>query len=229
MLRFSDGHVAAELHLDELGDLSAAVQRCRRTLDLDADPVAVDEVLAPLGPEGGRLPGGFDGWEIAARAVVGQQVSIAAARRSLARLVAINPEPDLFPDAEWVASLDPDRLPLPAGRAHTLVRVAQAVASGEVTLDPGADRDETRARLLEIRGVGPWTADYVRMRALGDPDVLLATDLVVRRELRDPEATNWAPWRSYATVRLWGRARARTLSGEPLNRQDEPHGDDQAH
>ena len=215
-LRFAADHVAAELRLDEIGDLSAAAQRCRRMLDLDADPVAVDEALAPLGPRGGRVPGGFDGWEIAARAVVGQQVSLASARRTLARLVDAGVEPGLFPDVEWVASLDPARLPLPLGRAQALVRVAQAVVSGDVALDPGADRDETCARLLALRGVGRWTVDYIRMRALGDPDVLLSTDLIIRRQLHEVDAAIWAPWRSYATVRLWNRAgalRRRTSRG----------------
>lgn len=199
--------MTAELRLDDLGDLAAAVQRCRNLLDLDADPVAIEEVLGDLGPRGARLPGSVEGWETAARAVVGQQVSVASARRTLARIAALCSDSGGFPSASSVAELDPAALPLPEARARTLVRVAAAVAGGELNLGPGADRDETRARLLEIPGVGPWTADYIRMRALGDPDVWLAGDLIIRREsIRDDPAL-WAPWRSYATVRLWGRAK----------------------
>jgi AraC family transcriptional regulator of adaptative response / DNA-3-methyladenine glycosylase II len=104
---------------------------------------------------------------------------------------------------------------MPASRRRTIRALAAAVAEGRVRLDPGADRDETRARLLEIPGIGEWTARYVALRALGDPDVLMETDLGVRRgaaalglpddprELARHAEEHWAPWRSYATVRLW--------------------------
>lgn len=201
-----DGAVTAELHLDRLHDLSSAVQRCRRLLDLDADPIAIDEALDGLGPSGARVPGAVDGWEIAARAVVGQQVSVAAARTVLARICAASPTPDQFPAAEWVGSISPDALPLPRARAATLVRVAAAVVEGRLDLSAGADRQRFDGEFQRIEGIGPWTSGYVRMRALGDPDVLLAGDLVVKRTLAGRDPTAWAPWRSYATVRLWSSA-----------------------
>ena len=212
--------VVARLQLTALADLSAAIARCRRWLDLDADPVATDaalgasELLAPsvaVHP-GRRVPGTVDGWELAARAVVGQQVSLASARASLARLSAEHGTAYLdltvFPSAETVASLDPAALTLPLRRATTLVELAGAVASGRIDLDAGADRDETTDRLLAISGIGDWTARYVRMRALRDPDVLLDSDLVIRRTLERnavtaAETERWRPFRSAASMHLW--------------------------
>jgi AraC family transcriptional regulator of adaptative response / DNA-3-methyladenine glycosylase II len=223
-------HVDAELRLDDVSDLAAAVARCRRLLDLDADPVAIDAVLAPLGPPGGRLPGAVDGWEVLARAMVGQQVSLASARAALGRLVAATGTGG-FPPAGVVAGLDPAQLGLPAARARALVDAAAAVADGQVQLDPGADRQEVRARLGALRGVGPWTVDYVAMRALGDPDVALAGDAALRRALAArglaPEQLDrWRPWRSYAVVRLWAGAPAAHRS--PTTARDGGDDDDGA-
>jgi len=124
--------------------------------------------------------------------------------------VAFDGEPWLlFPSpAEFIAT-DPGELPMPQARAATLHAVAAAMASGELMLDPSADRDRTRAQLLSLPGIGPWTADYLGMRALADPDVLLETDLGVRRSAAalgvplDGRRPDWAPWRSYATHHLW--------------------------
>ena len=219
-----DGFVEAELHLADLRDLAPAVARCRRLFDLDADPVAVDEtlradpVLAPLveAEPGVRVPRAVDGFEIAVRAVVGQQVSVAGARRVLAKLVA----DDLiqgtgpFPDAATVAELPDGAFAMPAARRDTIRALARAVADGAIVLDEGADRAGTEAALLDIPGIGAWTAGYVAMRALGDPDVFLPTDLAVRRAADrlglptvpaalDDHARRWRPWRSYAVLRLW--------------------------
>jgi AraC family transcriptional regulator of adaptative response / DNA-3-methyladenine glycosylase II len=163
-----------------------------------------------------RAPGAVDGFELAVRAVVGQQVSVAGARRVLARLVeragpvAFPDEPDrLFPSAAELAAVEPSELPMPKARAETLRVLAEALAAGGLALDPGADRAAARAALRAVPGLGPWTTGYVLMRALGDPDVLLATDLGVRRAARslDLDLTggrpDWAPWRSYATHHLW--------------------------
>lgn len=237
-----EGYVDCRLRLGDQRDLVAAVARIRWLLDLDADPVAIDETLssdpalAPLvaARPGLRSPGTVDGFELAARAIVGQQISVRGARTLLGRLTAQfgapafaedaapaadqpaadEPAADeaawrMFPTPEAIATLTPGQLPLPARRGATLIALAAACASGALALDPGADRGAVRAGLLALPGVGPWTADYLRMRALGDPDVLLATDLGMARsaarlnlELAGGRAA-WAPWRSYATHHLW--------------------------
>ena len=224
-------HVACRLTLSDLRDAAAAIARCRRLLDLDADPVAVDEALgadpclAPLvaAAPGRRVPRTVDADELALRTVLGQQVSTAAARTHAARLVRAEgtrvDDPGgglshLFPSAERVAAVDPSTLALPQARRRTLLGLARALASGDVVLDPGADRREARARLLALPGIGPWTAQTVAMRGLGDPDAFLESDLGVREAARrlglptTPGAlvrasAAWAPWRSYATQHLW--------------------------
>ncbi|MGH8969534.1 MAG: DNA-3-methyladenine glycosylase 2 family protein [Actinomycetes bacterium] len=224
-------HVACELRLADARDVVPAVARVRRLLDLDADSAAVDALLgadpllAPLVAAwpGVRLPGATDGNEMAIRAVVGQQVSVAGARTVMARLTRAHGKPlttplgsvtHHFPTAEAFAAADPASLPMPRSRGRTLVALCAALARGELDLDVGADRDEVTAALLALPGIGPWTADYVRLRALGDPDVLLTTDLGVRRGLErlgvrgDPRTAaalgeRWRPWRSYALMHLW--------------------------
>ena len=249
-LRPLPDHVACTLRLSDLRDLGAAVQRCRRLLDLDADPVAVaaalgtDELLAPLVAKrpGLRAPGHGDGFEIAVRAIVGQQVSVAGARTVLARMSAALGEDvvdgtggtdgtdgtnhgtdpagattgieRLFPSAAAFAEADPEQFPMPRARADTIRRLGAAVADGTVEIDPGADRIRLRESLLAMPGIGPWTVAYIEMRALGDPDVFMATDLGVRRALEhlgvagDPKSATaraemWRPWRSYALLHLW--------------------------
>ncbi len=227
----AEGHVVCRVRLDDMADLAAAVQRCRRLLDLDADPDAVAETIgadADLARLVRRFPGlraagAVDATEIAVRAVVGQQVSVAAARTMLGRLVERVGAPATqfdtsvvrcFPTAEELAEADLDGLGFTTRRVETLRALADAVVSGRLALDIGADRAEARAQLLTIDGVGPWTADYVAMRALGDPDVVLASDLIVRRSaaalglpdrpvLLADRARRWSPWRSYATHLLW--------------------------
>ncbi|HEY8339881.1 MAG TPA: AlkA N-terminal domain-containing protein [Egibacteraceae bacterium] len=224
-------HVACHLRLSDLRDLAPAVQRCRRLLDLDADIAAVEEVLGAdphLGPlvrarPGLRVPGTVDAAELALRAVVGQQVSVAAARTIAARLVARYGKPldapdgtitHRFCDPAALADADPATLPLPRSRARALVRLAAALAGGEVVVDPGADRDEAVAALRALPGIGEWTASYVALRGLGDPDALPAADLGLRRAAArlglpdDPAglrraARAWRPWRAYAAEHLW--------------------------
>jgi AraC family transcriptional regulator of adaptative response / DNA-3-methyladenine glycosylase II len=212
-------------------DWEQVEQCCRRVFDLDADPVAIetvlggDPLLAPLvaaGP-GLRIPRAFDPFEMAVRAVLGQQVSVAGARTLAGRLVAALGEPlaeprgrltHLFPTAERIAGADLSGLGLTRGRAATLQRLAAAVARDGLLLDPTADGEQTRARLLALPGIGPWTASYVAMRALADPDALPAADLGLRRALErqglpsdvrsiTARAEAWRPWRSYATMHLW--------------------------
>jgi AraC family transcriptional regulator of adaptative response / DNA-3-methyladenine glycosylase II len=216
------GVLDATLALTDLRDIVPVISRVRRLFDLDADPPAVaatlgaDAGLAPLvaARPGLRSPGTVDGFELLVRAVVGQQISVAGARTLLGRIAAAHGQPAFdrfvgFPDAAGFAAVDPDTLPMPKARARTLLALATTAAAGELALDPGADRVEIRAALLAIPGVGTWTADYVAMRALADPDVLLHGDLGVRQaatalgiDLADRHP-HWAPWRSYATQHLW--------------------------
>jgi AraC family transcriptional regulator of adaptative response / DNA-3-methyladenine glycosylase II len=248
----SDGrdHVRCVLRLEDLRDLGTAVQRCRRLLDLDADPDAVADVLGddPLvGPlvrrsPGRRVPGGVDGAELAFRAVLGQQVSVAGARALANRLVARcgKPLPEslaeedgglthLFPWPGDVAGADLDGLGVPAARGEALRGLARAL-DGSISLDPGSDRDKVERQLLALRGIGPWTASYVAMRALGDPDAFLPTDLGVKQAIQRLGYTDdkrsvaalderWRPWRAYATQHLWaslGEKRDRSESREVI-------------
>jgi len=227
----ADDHVVATLRLGAVSDLATAVQRCRRLLDLDADPAAVAEVLGADGELGAlaaanpgrRVPGAVDGAESAIRTVLGQQVSVAAARTLAGRLVAAcgapHEEPDgalthTFPSAEAIAEAGLGSIGLTRARQQTLSALARSLASGELVLDAGADREEARRRLLAIPGVGPWTASYIALRALGDPDVFPAEDLGLRRAARhlgladdasslSAHAERWRPWRSYAAHYLW--------------------------
>jgi AraC family transcriptional regulator of adaptative response / DNA-3-methyladenine glycosylase II len=249
VLVLHDDHVDCRLELADQRDLTAAVARLRHLLDLDADPRAVDEALARPGPSGTdlrdlvarrpglRVPGTVDAFETAVRTVVGQQVSVSGARTVIGRLLLSAGEPvglalaaehgltHAFPTPSALAALDPETLPMPRSRGRTVVGLAHAVDAGDVRLDPGVDRDDASAALLALPGIGPWTVGYVRMRGLGDPDVLLDTDLVLRRILQARGATPddaraWSPWRSYAGMHLWTehlavQARARTRGSRP--------------
>ncbi|GAA4588938.1 AlkA N-terminal domain-containing protein [Streptomyces violaceoruber] len=224
-------HIACRLTLSDLRDLTVAISRCRRLLDLDADPTAIDDqlradpMLAPLVDKapGRRVPRTVDEAEFAVRAVLGQQVSTAAARTHAARLVTAHGDPvddpeggltHLFPSTEALAAVDPETLAMPRTRRTTFTTLVAHLADGSV--NPGVESDwaETRARLLALPGFGPWTADVIAMRALGDPDAFLPTDLGIRRaaaELGLPStpaaltarAAAWRPWRAYAVQYLW--------------------------
>ncbi|SHH58293.1 DNA-3-methyladenine glycosylase II [Jatrophihabitans endophyticus] len=229
-----DAAVICAARLQDLRDLVTVVARVRRLLDLDADPVAVDAVLgrdpalAPLVAKrpGLRAPGSVDGFETAVRTVVGQQISVSGSRTVLGRIVAEYGEPTSdgwlsFPTPATLAAADAETLPMPRARGRAVRGLAEAFAAGHVALDTGVDRDEVRADLLALRGVGPWTADYLLMRTVGHPDVLLTSDLVVRRaaadlgvELADGRP-DWAPWRTYATYHLWAHLYADLWSVTP--------------
>ncbi|MEU5729529.1 MULTISPECIES: AlkA N-terminal domain-containing protein [Streptomyces] len=229
--RPGDGWLECRLRLTELRDLTTAIQRIRRLFDLDADPYAVAErlganaALAPLvgARPGLRSPGTADPHELAVRAVLGQQVSVAAGRVLGDALVAAYGKPlarpdggltHLFPRAEDLAEAPLTELGMPESRRATLRTLATALADGTVRLDAGADRDRAEKELLGLRGIGPWTAGYVRMRALSDPDVLLESDVAVLAGARDAgarleDSEGWRPWRSYAMHHLWNVPRAR--------------------
>lgn len=224
-------HIACRLTLSDLRDLPVAISRCRRMLDLDADPVAVDEqlradpVLAPLVDKapGRRVPRTVDEAEFAVRAVLGQQVSTAAARTHAARLVVAHGEPvddprggltHLFPSPEALAAVDPETLAMPRTRRTTFTTLVRQLTDGYLHLGVDSDWEETRARLLALPGFGPWTVDVIAMRALGDPDAFLAGDLGIRRAAQElglpstpaaltARAAAWRPWRAYAVQYLW--------------------------
>lgn len=230
-LRAAVDHVDCSLTLEDPRDVVPAVARARRLLDLDADSPAIDEALAtdPLlarlvrARPGVRVPGAVDGPEIAVRAVLGQQVSVAGARTLAGRLAKELGKPltrsadgltHHFPSVEALAGADPDTLPMPRRRGRTLVALCAALAGGSIDLACGADREAAEEALLRLPGVGPWTAGYVRMRALGDPDVFLPTDLGIRQGLdrlgvpsdataAERRAAAWRPWRSYALMHVW--------------------------
>ncbi len=224
-LRAHSDHVDAHLELEASSDLAAAVQRIRRLLDLDSDPEAVDGTLArdPAMAAlvhrvpGRRAPASVDPVETAVRAMVGQQVSVAGARTVAARIVEAAGAPlpagdhgltRLFPTPEALAAAPDDAFSMPASRRDAIRGFAAAIADGEVELHVGVDPARAHEQLLALRGIGPWTADYVVMRGLGHPDVFLTNDLGVRHALDrlglDTEhAAAWAPWRSYAVHHLW--------------------------
>ncbi|MBM7168519.1 DNA-3-methyladenine glycosylase 2 family protein [Streptomyces sp. G44] len=227
-------HIGCRLSLTDPRDLTVAISRCRRLLDLDADPAAVDAqlrddpLLAPLVDKapGRRVPRTVDEAEFAVRAVLGQQVSTAAARTHAARLVAAHGTPvkdpegpeggltHLFPGPEALAALDPEALALPRSRRTTLTTLVRHLADGTLRLGVESGWDEARARLAELPGFGPWTIEVIAMRALGDPDAFLPSDLGVRRAARElglphtpaaltARAAAWRPWRAYAVQYLW--------------------------
>ena len=230
-LSASGGQVTCALTLDNIADVQAAVQRARRLLDLDSDPITIDDhlsrdpLLAPLVTKrpGLRAPGHPDGTELLVRGVIGQQVSVAGARTLAGRIVAAHGEPlaepvgaitHVFPSAATLAELPTDKFGMPRARGAALVEACARIASQQLVLDAGSDRTAAVAALQSIPGIGPWTAGYVAMRALGDPDVFLPTDIGVRNALRalgadgSPKsanalAQNWSPWRSYALHHLW--------------------------
>jgi AraC family transcriptional regulator, regulatory protein of adaptative response / DNA-3-methyladenine glycosylase II len=228
----SRGRLTLTLTGTDIGSLARDVAAARRIFDLDADPEAVadvlgeDPLLAPLvaARPGLRVPGAYDGFELAVRAVLGQQVSVAAATTFTGRLVqrygSPLPEPSggvthLFPPAETLADADLEGVGLTGARTETLRGLAQAVAGGQILLHPGADQQRTEQALTALKGIGPWTASYIAMRALRDPDALPSKDLALLKAFsrltgststdRDLEryAERWRPWRGYAAVHLW--------------------------
>jgi AraC family transcriptional regulator of adaptative response / DNA-3-methyladenine glycosylase II len=219
--------VRLRLELADERDRDEAVRRCRHLLDLDTDPAVIRAALEPdpiIGPlvakaPGLRVPGHVDGAEMAARAVLGQQVTVGAARTLAGRLTAELGErlpfdhptvTRLFPSAAAVRGAE---LGMPAGRLRALRAVAAAIDDG-LDLTPDADRALVIRELLALPGIGPWTASYLALRSLREPDAFLPSDVGVRHALirlglpSDPAsaaalAEQWRPWRSYALLQLW--------------------------
>jgi AraC family transcriptional regulator, regulatory protein of adaptative response / DNA-3-methyladenine glycosylase II len=228
-LRPEPDHVSCRLWVTDLRDLASAISRCRRLLDLDADPVAVaellsaDAALAPLVQKapGRRVPRTVDPEEFALRAVIGQHISIEAARTHAARLAAAYGDPvddpgggltRLFPEPAALAAA-PESLAVPRSRRESFAALAAALAAGQIDLSVGSDWHEVRQRLATMPGLGPWTIETIAMRALGDPDAFPASDLGVRAGARHAglpdearaltaRAAAWRPWRSYAVQYL---------------------------
>jgi AraC family transcriptional regulator of adaptative response / DNA-3-methyladenine glycosylase II len=240
-LRAEPRGVALTARLEHLEDLPALLARVRRLMDLDADPDAVDRALAvhPLvAPSakrspGIRIPGSLDATEMLTRAVLGQQVSVAAARTAVERVVGALGEPlpvalagpprsgprvdRLFPSASALADSVVAATTGPTARRAALARAALAIADGTLSLDVGQTREDFTAALEAIPGIGPWTSNYVALRVLGSPDVLLTGDSAVRAgakalglpaDARDLAAAvaPLAPWRSYLMMHLWRAA-----------------------
>jgi AraC family transcriptional regulator of adaptative response / DNA-3-methyladenine glycosylase II len=233
-LRFESDAGSVSLTVDGLGEPERVDELeggARRLLDLDADVAAIDRDLAhdpALGElvrrtPGLRVPGGFDGFELVVRAIVGQQVSVPGARTTLGRIVRELGTPlersqgavtHLFPEPERLADAPERAFGMPRMRAAAIRRVAELVASGELELTGGGEGSRILPVLTGIPGVGPWTAAYVAMRALRDRDAFPRGDLGVLRAGRalglgddaraiERRAESWRPWRAYAVVRLW--------------------------
>jgi AraC family transcriptional regulator of adaptative response / DNA-3-methyladenine glycosylase II len=208
-------------------------------LDLDADPAAVDDVLGAdpalaalvAGAPGRRVPASPDADELAVRAVLGQQVSVAGARTLTARLLRAVGTPlaepvgtltHAFPRPAALADADLSAVGLTGARSRTVTALATALDTGRVGLDAGADREAAVGSLRAVPGIGPWTASLVALRGLADPDVWLPGDLALRRSLATlgssdaDAATRWRPWRSYAVLHLWALAVPSLFTRHPL-------------
>lgn len=225
----SESSLELRLHLAPGAELGAGlmdtVERVRMQFDLEADPLRIasqlgqDPRLAPLvaAQPGLRVPGGFDGFELAVRAILGQQVSVKGATTLSGRLVQHFGKPlaasgarpaqltHLFPSPDVLATAELTQIGIPKARAAALRGLADAVAAGRLMLSSSADVAQTVKTLLALPGVGPWTAQYIAMRVLRDPDAFPATDLVLARMLSggEPDAEPWRPWRAYAALYLW--------------------------
>ncbi|MEP7050864.1 MAG: AlkA N-terminal domain-containing protein [Pseudomonadota bacterium] len=224
--------LCAKIRIAKLAMLPSVIARLRRVFDLAADPFAIaahlaqDPVLAPLVKKrpGLRVPGAWDGFELAMRAVLGQQITVGAAVLLAKRLVAkygqplVNPEPcltHLFPTPKALANADLSTLGMPKRRAATLSAVAAAILKKPDLLGANCDLNEAVRRLCAIPGVGEWTAHYIALRQLREPDAFPATDVGVLRALADAtghrptasevlrRAERWRPWRAYAAQHLW--------------------------
>ncbi|HEV2703711.1 MAG TPA: AlkA N-terminal domain-containing protein [Steroidobacteraceae bacterium] len=230
-----DNALRASIRTSKLATLPNIIARLRRQFDLAADPLSIaahlgsDPVLAPLLKQrpGLRVPGAWDGFELAIRAVLGQQISVSAARRLAGRLVSGYGKPLLeaegnlthvFPTPEALVEADLSRLGMPGSRAATLNGVAAAALANPGLFGAHCDLNEAIERLRSIRGVGEWTAQYIALRQLREPDAFPAADVGLMRALVDTQgqrptppqllarAEPWRPWRAYAAQHLWAAA-----------------------
>jgi AraC family transcriptional regulator, regulatory protein of adaptative response / DNA-3-methyladenine glycosylase II len=224
-------HLVMRIDLPECRDLIGVVERVRRIFDLGADPARIgeqlrrDPLLEPLVAKlpGLRVPGAWDGFELAVRGVLGQQITVQGATTLAGRLVrefgVVRERPDgalthAFPTPEALAAADLSHIGIPRARAAALRSLAAAVRDGRLRFDAALGLEEAVERICAIPGFGPWTANYIAMRALGEPDAFPETDIGIRRALGSPttlapvscvreRAEKWRPWRSYAVIYLW--------------------------
>jgi len=232
-VRPGEGHaLCAAVRFPQLAALPTIIARLRRQFDLTADPVAIgehlsqDPMLAPLiqARPGLRLPGAWDGFELAMRAVLGQQITVVGAIRLAGRMVEQYghpleaPEPGLthvFPEPTALADADLAKLGMPRSRGATLSAVAAAAANDSTLFDPTRELEEAVQRLREIRGIGEWTAQYIALRQLREPDAFPSADVGLLRSMSKLEgktfssaqllerSQSWRPWRAYAAQHLW--------------------------
>lgn len=242
------GGIRLTARLSTLTDLPTLVARVRRLFDLDSDPVGIDTalstdpVIAPLvaANPGIRLPGAVDPEEMLFRAIVGQQITVAAARTALGRLTAALgteisapgawPGGDgmsrLFPTAQQIAEHGHEVLTGPRSKTSTILTVARSLADGDLELGFGDDPTELHQRLTSFTGIGDWTAGYVAMRVLGSPDMLLTGDVAIRTGAKrigfaddkaalSTRAAGLAPWRSYLCLHLWAASAVPSAAPAP--------------
>lgn len=224
--------LSATFELADLSHLQRAIEITRRLFDLDCDSTAIDAQLAADPTLAGlvearpglRVPGAWDGFEISLRAVLGQQISVGAAATFARRLVeafgtAINPGPNetlryLFPEPKTLIDADIARIGLTTRRAETIRRLAAAFADGRIDLGAVDGLAGAEEMLCRVPGIGPWTAQYIAMRALGDPDAFPVGDIALLRAINgrgenltartlSQRAEDWRPWRAYAALHLW--------------------------
>jgi AraC family transcriptional regulator of adaptative response / DNA-3-methyladenine glycosylase II len=231
--RHTDEHaLKLELHGARPTRMLEIVSRLRRMFDLDADPQAIGDALSvdtrlrPLLKQrpGLRVPSGWDGFEIAVRAIIGQQISVTGARTLASRLSQRFGQPlpvtfalgldHLFPTPESLANADLAAIGLTRARAETVRTVARALLDGRVDFRPERTLDDFTSRWIELPGIGPWTAHYIALRALGHPDAFPADDLVLQRAVPNDgsrmsakaltaRSEAWRPWRAYSVIQLW--------------------------
>jgi len=230
----------------KLSALPSILGRVRCIFDLSADPIAIaeqlrqDAVLAPLvdARPGLRVPGAWDGFELAVRAVLGQQITVVAATKLCGTLVSMFGSPlaagasvvpgltHVFPTPMRLAAADLSVLPMPRARSAALASLARAVTADPGLLGPQATLDEAVRKLCALPGIGEWTAQYIAMRALREPDAFPAADVALQRALARTDgsrptarqvlvqAARWSPWRAYAALHLWA-----SLVGRPVSRR----------
>jgi len=221
--------LACEIDIGNSRSLMNIVERVRRMFDLNADPMEIqcclsrDRELAPLVDcnPGRRVPGAWDAFEVAVRAIVGQQVSVKGATTVMGRIAEefgdVVDGRLSFPEPAALAELRPEELPMPQSRARAIKELASGVANDDIDLSVYTSREQLVDELTAIRGIGPWTAQYVAMRAINDPDAFLDSDLVLLKVARQKlgirsskelisRAEQWRPWRAYAGMHLWALA-----------------------